>query len=250
MLKFFFWSLLLANAVLFAYHRGYLGALISDGREPTRLARQFNPDKIQPIPASAVAGASSPVIAPAGSTEGKPVVSACLEIGNFDAASAKRFETQLLPLALREKLSRRDIQEDVLNMVYIPSQGSKEAADRKAVELSRFGVHDFYIIQDAGELHWGISLGIFKTEDGARTLLAALNQKGVHSARLGSHNVAANKVAFQLRNLDADAKAGLNKITLEFPHAETRSCEPEAVTDNKIAAHAAKEILPGDAIHK
>jgi hypothetical protein len=248
MLKFLFWSLLLANAVLFAYQRGYLGTWISDGHEPARRAAQFNPDKIRQIPASAITAASSPVMANAALAEGKPEVLACTEIGNFDEATAKRFEAQLLPLALGDKLSQHQTQE-ARNMVYIPSLGSKEAADKKAIELRHLGVSDFYVIQEAGELHWGISLGIFKTEDGARALLAALNLKGVRSARVGIHNVGANKVAFQVRNLDAEARAGLDKITLKFAHVDTRNCEPDPVADNKTVVHAAKETYPRDAIH-
>jgi hypothetical protein len=174
----------------------------------------------------------------------KPETHACTEIGNFDAATAKRFETQLLSLALGNKVSRRDIQEVVRNIVYIPSLASKEAADKKAGELRHLGVSDFYIVQDAGEFHWSISLGVFKTEDAARARLAALTLRGVHSARLGIHAVTASKSVFQLRNLDAAAKAGLDKIALEFPHAETHGCEPVAVVTPATVVKPAASVTP------
>jgi hypothetical protein len=247
MLKFLFWSLVLANAGLFAYQRGYLGTWHFDGREPARMAQQFNADKMKPIPAGAIVSSS----ATADAAVAKPEVPACTEIGNFDAVTAKLFELKLLPLALGDKLSRRAVQEAARNMVYIPSQGSKEGADKKAAELRRLGVNDFYIMQDAGEMHWGISLGIFKTDEGARAQLTALTQKGVHSARLGTYNLAtANKVIFQLRNLDANANAALAKITLEFPPAETRGCEPNPVAEKQaVVTPPLKETYPRDAIH-
>ncbi|HSY29076.1 MAG TPA: SPOR domain-containing protein [Burkholderiaceae bacterium] len=250
MLKFIFWSLLLANVGLFVYQRGYLDVWIPDGHEPARMTKQFNAELMKPIASSTNAAtpsadtdvAATPVLA-------KPAASVCKEVGNFDSAGARRFETLLLPMALGDKLSHRDIEEVANNIVYIPSQGSKEGADKKAAELRHLGVTDFYIIQDAGELHWGISLGVFKTEDSARALLSALNQKGVHSARLGSHSVAATKVVFQLRNLDSTAIAGLEKITSEFPHIETHSCDANVGLENKTVAHAPKQNYPRDVIH-
>jgi len=114
-------------------------------------------------------------------------------------------------------------------------------------------VNDFYIIQDGGPFHWGISLGVFKTEEAARALLAALNQKGVHSARLGIHSVTAAKTVYQLRNINAGTIASLDKITSEFPHIDTHSCDANANgnanPDNKTLAHTApKPIYPRDAI--
>ncbi len=236
MLKLLFATLLLANAGLFAYQQGYLETLLPEGREPGRLAGQINADKIKLISASAATAAAPPPASP--SVEEpvlEPVVAAaavknkealgCTEIGNFDAADAKRFETRLAGLSLGDRLSRRNAKEAPRHMVYIPSQGDKEGADKKAGELRRLGITDFYVIQESGELHWGISLGIFKTEESARAHLASLTQKGVRTARLGLHNMPSNKVIFQVRSLDAAAKGELDKIKADFPGQEMRTCE-------------------------
>jgi hypothetical protein len=251
MLKFIFWSLLLANIGLLMYQGGYLESWISDGHEPARISRQAHPELMKPIAAGEIAALMSAESAGStplnGKSASKPDSLVCKEIGNFDAVSAKRFETLIEPLALGDKVSHREIAETVNNIVYIPSQGTKEGAEKKASELRHFGVNDFYIIQDNGPLHWGISLGVFKTEEAARALLAALNQKGVHSARLGIHNVAATKTLYQLRNLDAGATASLEKIAAEFPHLDIHSCD--ATAENKTLAHAApKTNLPRDLI--
>ncbi len=86
------------------------------------------------------------------------------------------------------------------------------------------GIEDFYVIQEGADLKWGISLGIFKSEEAARAHLTALHQKGVRSARVGPYAATSTKIAFQLRELDASAKNGLEKIKADFKGIELRSC--------------------------
>jgi hypothetical protein len=234
MLKLLFWCLLLANGALFAYHQGYLEKLISDGHEPNRAAKQFNADKVKLIPVNAIppaansmTGTSSTTLLAVAASDGEKQVAvlSCTEIGNFDAAEAKKFESRLATLSIGDKLTRHSAQEAARHMVFIPSQGSKDGADKKAGELRQFGVKDFYVIQDGTDMQWGISLGIFKNEEAARAHLTALNQKGVHSARLGHYNITSNKVAFQLRGLDVEARSNLEKIKADFPRQDMRNCE-------------------------
>jgi hypothetical protein len=224
MMKFFFFVLLSANAGLFAFHQGYLSDFIASDHEPARLGHQLNADKISLLSASAAAGAVA--VSQNASLEKKPETIACIEVGNFLITDAKRFETQLGALALGDRQSRYNVQEVSSHMVYIPPQGSKEGADKKAGELRQLGVGNFFVIQDVSSpLHWGISLGIFKTEAAAQNQLATLNRQGVHSARIGTRSSSTNKLAFQLRNLDADAKARLDHIKADFPNQELRSCK-------------------------
>ncbi|MFJ7567317.1 SPOR domain-containing protein [Herminiimonas sp. NPDC097707] len=243
MLKILFGFLLLINGGLYAFQQGWLDAWSPASREPSRLTQQLNPAQLKLIPlpaAQPAAVAPSVVNALAAVTPVTPQepeaekntaradkisnVLACTEVGNFDAVEAKRFETQLASLALGERLTRRTIQEHARHMVYMPPQASKDAAEKKAGELKRLGVEDFFVIQDGSPLQWGISLGIFKSEEAARNHLNALNQKGVRSARIGTHSPSANKVAFQLRGLDATAKNSVVKIKGSFPRQELREC--------------------------
>jgi hypothetical protein len=216
-MKFFFWILLLANAGLFAYRHGYLDTMMPSSREPARMSNQLNADKVKLIPAldagTAVAAAAK-----------KADRWACTEVGNFNSGEAKRFELRLAGLPLDGRVSQRGIQEIVSHMVYIPSQGDKEGADKKVEELRRMGIDDVYIIQDDSNLRWGISLGVFKQEEGARVHLADLVRKGVRSARIDPHSVATSMVAFQIRDLDADLKARVDKLKEDFPRQEIRNC--------------------------
>jgi hypothetical protein len=218
MLKFLFWVLLLANGVLLAANFGYLDGVRGTVREPERLAAQLNPDKIRPI---------TPEAAQAAVAAAKRETLACVEVAAFDEAEARQFEARLAVLALGERVSRRVLADGARHIVFIPPQGGREGADRKVAELKKLGVADFFVIQDSSDLRWGISLGVFKTEDAAATHLAALARKGVRSARLGMMVTGAEKVAVQLRRLDAAAQSGLDKIKADFPNQEMRACPPE-----------------------
>lgn len=226
MLKFFFYSLLAANGLLFAFQQGYLETLVPSGREPARLANQYNANKIKlvsPIAAQALAG-TAPDPAEV-STETPQSAIVCTEIGNFTLAESKRFEAQLAALSLADKSSRREIKEDGSYMVFIPPQADQNGADSKAAELRQLGITDFYVIQDNSDQRWGISLGIFRTEEAARARLAELNKKGIRSARLIRNKTPLNRIAFQLRQSDADTKASIDKIKAGFPRQAIRNCE-------------------------
>ncbi len=232
MLKFFFCCLLLANGLLFAFHRGYIDPLIPSGREPARVANQLNASKIKLLSPSIVAAAavtpapvSKPVPPPVAAIADRPqAVPACLEIGNFTAAEARQFEARLASTSLAGNMSRRDMRETASHMVFIAPANGKEGADKKTGELRNLGITDFYVIQDSSEQRWGISLGIFKSEEAARTHMATLAQKGITNARIVDYKVSSNRIAFQLRGLDANAKGSFDKIKAEFPRQESRNC--------------------------
>jgi len=227
MLKFFFWILLMANAGLFAYQQGALDSLLPSGHEPARIANQLNADKVKLIPESEArrAPAPPPMIAPAAAAE-KEEVLVCAEAGNFPPDDARRFSAQLARLSLGERIVERPVHEVASHMVYIPPQPDKEAAEKKAEQLRQLGIEDFFIIQDNSALRWGISLGVFKQEEAARTHLASLVKKGVRSARIGQRTVSTSMMAFRLRDIDAKTKSELEKIMAGFPKQAVRECTP------------------------
>ncbi|SNS17866.1 Sporulation related domain-containing protein [Noviherbaspirillum humi] len=196
-------------------------------------------------PAPAATPAASPATAPAASESaapvkppkavvadaGKPAASptasnnvACVEVGNFTAEEARRFEASLASLTLGPHLSRHPVQELASHMVYIPSQGSKEGAERKTAELRRLGINDFFVIQDNSEQRWGISLGVFRTDEAARIFLGQLNQKGVRTARIGTRQVRASMNVFRLRDIDAETRAAVDRLRAGFGGKELRDC--------------------------
>ncbi|MES2318772.1 MAG: SPOR domain-containing protein [Pseudomonadota bacterium] len=226
MLKFIFWSLLCINAALFAFGRGYLGNFKPSEREPQRIARQIGTDKLVLLSA---AGASA--LKPAAPVAPPPVApveaATCTEIGHVAERDARRLDKLLEPLDLGEKLSKTEVtvQEISSYMVMIPPLGSKDAADKKAAELKERGVSNYFIMNDSSAAKWAISLGVFKSETAAQTLLAALVKQGVSGAKMVGRPSAATRLAYRFRNIDADAKVKLDAIAAKFDDLDTRSCK-------------------------
>ncbi|MEB0137430.1 MULTISPECIES: SPOR domain-containing protein [unclassified Undibacterium] len=225
MLRFFFWGLLVLNAFLLAFNLGYLGHWSWETHEPSRLKMQHHVEQLLPLTAAAaLASAPAPVK--------KAELIACLELGNFLQSEAAKVEEQLQTLALGDRQSRLNVSDVASHMVYIPSQGSKEGADKKVAELRRIGVADFFVMQENTALRWGISLGVFKSEEAAKQHLLALSNKGVHTARIMPRTAATSKFAYQLRALTQDEKARFDLITVAYPNQEVRTCQNAAYRKN------------------
>lgn len=230
MLKFIFWTLLGLNAVLFAYGQGALGSFKTEEREPARIKNQINTDKLKLQLAGLApllpAPARAPVAAPAAEAAPASVLLACTEIGNFAAPEARRFERQLAPLALGDRQSQEEVavQEISSHMVMIPPLGSKEAAEKKAGELKAQGVSNYFIMNDSAPMKWAISLGVFKSEAAAQTLMAALKKQGVTGAKIAGRSSAGTRLVYRFRNIDAETRAKLETVAAKFT-AETRSCK-------------------------
>lgn len=249
MLRFVFWSLLLLNAALFVYAQGFLGSSKGSEEERARIKPQLEASRLTLLtneqadaakaapaaadqasaaaveasapaaPAPAAALAAAPAAAPA-----KPL--ACIDVGTFSAGEAKRFEARLASLDLGERQSRQAVQaQDVTSyLVNIPPQGSKEAAERKAAELRGLGVTNFFIMQGDSPMKWAISLGVFKTESGAQTMLAQLNKQGVHSARITPRGPSVQRYSYRFRDLETAARDRIVSVADAVSSAEVKNC--------------------------
>ncbi|WP_426074610.1 SPOR domain-containing protein [Janthinobacterium sp. DSP2-3-3] len=228
MLKFIFWLLAGINLLVLAIGQGYLGSFRSETREPARLKNQLQAGKLTLLTQEqATAPAAEEGATPTATAPAAPPSYACTEVGNFLLADGRRFEAQVAALDLGDRQSRRNVagQEISSYMVYIPPQGSKEGADRKAGELKQLGVTNYFIMNEGSPLRWGISLGVFKSENSAQSQLASLNKQGVHSARIAPRYSTSKQLAYQFRDLDAATRARLEKIKTQFPEQELRNCK-------------------------
>ena len=241
MLKLLFWSVLCLNAVLFAYGQGMLGSYKASEREPQRLRNQLNTDRLvlqmpagapaaallaAPAPASSPAPAASPAAALAAPAPAGAIV-ACTEVGNFNAAQARRFDKLVEPLALGDRQTRQDItiSEITSHMVMIPPLGSKAAADKKAAELKAQGVTNYFILNESTPAKWAISLGVVKAETAAQTLLAQLKKQGVTGARVVGRTSQAARQTYRFRDTDAATRAALAAAVAKFDDINTRPCK-------------------------
>jgi hypothetical protein len=226
-LKFIFWSLLCINAALFAFSRGYLGNIQPSLREPGRIAKQLNTDQLQLLPPNSVKPPAVPAPEPVTPEPAATPLIACTELGNLDERDARRLDKLLAPLDLGEHLSKSDItvQEISSHMVMIPPLGSKDAADKKAAELKELGVSNYFIMNDSSAAKWAISLGVFKSETAAQTLLAALNKQGVKGVKIVGRPTSSTRAQYRVRNIDAPTKTKLDDIAAKFDDLSPRSCK-------------------------
>lgn len=228
-----FLLLLLANAAFFAWTR--LGAPGGAGADPAPLARQIQPEKMRVVspeelsqsaaPKLAVAAAAPPVEPPA-----PPASLKCVEWGAFAPGEAARAEKALAPLELGERLSQRRTEETAGWWVFIPpapaAGNARQAALRKAGELKKLGVQEYFIVQEEGPNRWALSLGVFRSEEAAQARLAALRSQGVRSARVGPRETQVPKIWLQVKEVDRGIEARLQQVARQIDGSELRQCVP------------------------
>ncbi|MET3132267.1 hypothetical protein AAKU55_002539 [Oxalobacteraceae bacterium GrIS 1.11] len=194
---------------------------------PVVVARAAMPAAVPAPPPPVVKSAPLASVAPAKALPKAPEIIACTEVGNFTVADARRFDIRTTAQDLSDSQSRHYVpgQEVTSYIVHIPPQASKEAADKKAIELKQLGVENYFIMSENSPMRWAISLGVFKLEAGAQTLLASLQKQGVHSAKVSPRYGASKLLAFQFHDLDGAAKTRLEQIKADFPAQEIRACK-------------------------
>ena len=160
-----------------------------------------------------------------------PAAAACVEIGDFGIADGQRFAAQLAALGLQGKAAVRGLGEhDGASgyMVYLAAPADRAALERQSAELQRLEVKDFFVLPQTATLPGAISLGVFKTEEGAKTQLANLQKKGLRGARIHVRGSSPGKQWFQLRGLEPQEQAAFEQLRAEFPAQQARPCEPAA----------------------
>ena len=210
-----FFLVVLANVVFFAWAR-YV-APPEAAADPQPLARQIEAQKLRVVaPADLPAVAARP--APA------PIVLKCIEWGSFALGDAPQAQAALEPLQLGPRLAQRRTEESAGWWVFIPPQGSRPAAQKKAAELKALAVDDYFVVQDEGPYRWALSLGVFRSEEAARARLAALRSQGVRSAQVGPREMPVSKVWLQVKAVDAGLYARLKELARGVEGSELREC--------------------------
>lgn len=243
MLKFVFWALLAANAALLAYGQGVLGQPGSGEREPARLKNQLAPERLTQLTAVEAkraldaaeaeeaaepqAAATEAPAAPTAPVAVAPELVACVQAGPFSAADARRFESRIanLDLAARQTRIEAPFQEVTSRLVYLPPNGGREGAQRRAAELKERGVENFYIMQGDSPLRWAISLGVFKTDSAAQKLVAQLQRQGVRGMQVLPRGPQVQRAAFQYRAIDPATRARLASLSAAYPGASLGDCD-------------------------
>ena len=182
------------------------------------VALQMNADKVHIVPPRpAPAPAPVPVTASARS--------ACVEWGGFGSGELARAQAALDPLAFGTRARRVEISVTAGYWVFIPPLRSQAATERKVTELRGLGINEYFPVLDPGRWRYAISLGVFRSEEGATRYLAQLRQKGVRSATVGEREQRVIQTAFLISDPTEEESARLADLRNEFPGSELRTVE-------------------------
>ena len=229
-MRFVFLFVLFANLAFYAWTQYIVPA--EEGLDAQPLDRQVEPERLRIVSPGELAR----IPPPAPKAKPKPIPAAppmvaailpivpCLEWGSFAISEVARAEKALAPLALGPRLAERRVMETARYWVYMSPSGGRAGALRKAAELKKLGVRDYFIVQEPGPYRWKISLGVYKTEDKARERLAALRKQGVRTALIGERETQVPRLWLQVRNIDPEVQVRLNEIAQTFAGSELRDC--------------------------
>jgi hypothetical protein len=229
-MRLLFLLLVAGNLAFFAWAQFFAAPDPAVDRQP--LAQQIEPAKLRIVSEAELAKAPSPpptpAPAPAPPAKPKPPPEpppiACIEWGSFSPADATRAEQRLEPLALGARLAQFRGEETALWWVYMPPQGNRAGALRKAAELKKLGVTEYFVVQEDAKFRWALSLGVFRAEDAARAHLESLRAKGVKSALVGQRETRVPKHWFQVRGVEPALHARLQELAREFEGATLHDC--------------------------
>lgn len=219
-MKWIFFLLLAANLVFGGYAYLREQAPNPDGQ---LVRNQLNADQLRIVPPRAKP--VPPPAVPAQPVQANAAPSACMEWGSFGGSELARAQVAVDRLALGDRVRRIDVPVMAGFWVYIPPMKSKVEMDRKAGELKDLGVIEHYPVMETGRWRFAISLGIFRSEEGAKRYLATLRQKGVRSATSGKREQKVNQTAFLVKDPTDEDSANLVVLKSEFPGTELRAAE-------------------------
>ncbi len=226
-MKLAFLLLVLANLALFAWQQGVFGRLPEAGREPERVNRQIEPDRIRVLTPPEVRALrdKAKLVPPAAATDVRSAPDlACLEFGDFVGEVAARAQKRLDVLNLADRLSVRAVDAAGWYQVYVPPFRTRADADRRADDLRRLGIKEMLVIADNSPLRFGISLGSFRDQELAVKYREDLVKRGIKDARVADRPASVPATRFQIKNVDAALARELNAMQKEFAQQKLAAC--------------------------
>lgn len=199
--------LLLANLVLFAWGQGYFGEADA-GREPERLQRQIEPDKLRILTAGLSPAATAPF---------------CQRIEGLSAAEADAIKQRGLAETPGWQLALIPEKEAAGHWVVIAQLPSRAVAEKKKTELRQLGIKEGQIVEDSTLGPFTLSLGEFRSQALAEEFLQSLAKKGVRSAQLGKRDLP-EKFAVELRASADELARKLPELMATLAGARRADC--------------------------
>lgn len=218
MLRILVLALILANAGYWAWTHGLLGDSLQPAAqtEPQRLAQQVRPEALRILSAeeSRRAAAAPPPPAAAGATE-------CLQAGLYDEAQAAALRTAAAALPAGS-WSLGPATVPARWIVYMGRYADAADVARKRAELRARRVSFEPLANPA--LEPGLSLGSFATQAEGQHALAALNERGVRTARVVQERAEVQGFALRLPAVDDALRPRLDALRPALGGKPLRAC--------------------------
>lgn len=216
-MRLLFLVLLLANVAFYAYG---VAVRERDGAETQLPLLQINPEKIRVIRG----GDKMPV----SGGEARTPAAACVEWAALAGPDVARADAALATLGIPPTMIERTVTDAGGYWVYLPPAKTKAQLDRNIGQLTALGITEFFVVQDATAWRNAISLGIFKSEEAARSFLETLRAKGLQSAIAERREKFLKQIAYFVREPSDAAIARLAELQREFPGTRIRAvtCPP------------------------
>ena len=213
MFRLLFWLLLLANLVLLTLLPGPLPWTAT--LEPQRLVQQVQPDSVKLIPNPQMND----------SAKAEPAKESCVELGDFSATTAIKFESRLAKLKLPSLPLKQQVQSPQASLVFILPQSDEASANRRITKLRALGFTDVSVVREPLARRWGISVGLFTSPELAAAQLENLKKAGITDARIEEHPLNSARFSYQLKGYAGEDKPELKALITEFSGVALRSCK-------------------------
>ena len=210
--------LVLANLLFYAMSNGFFGT--PENPDAGRINQQIAVDRVK-----LVSRGEAPAVKTAEPVTAKPADS-CLRWEQLAIADADRLE-----VFIKEKFADLNVKRQTIAgegsswWVFIPPLPGKAEADKKAGELRRLGITDYFIIQDNSSNRFAISLGVFSSEKGGQDRLAEVKTKGVKSARVSVRPGKETQYAIEAAGPLADKAQLTDALTDILPKNPPLNCK-------------------------
>jgi hypothetical protein len=152
-----------------------------------------------------------------------PANASCVEWGSFGDTELAQALIWLSARFPQLTVNTRRGEEAQSWMVRIPPLRNAAAAQARAAALRVQGITEVFVFQDPGPNQHALSLGLFRSEDGARRFLEAVQTRGVAGAQI----VARSNVRtwLTLRPISAPVRDSLEASRSSFPNNSLRECQ-------------------------
>lgn len=148
---------------------------------------------------------------------------ACLEWGLLAGPDVARADAAVSGLGLPGAVLQRAVADSGGYWVYVPPMKTRAEIDRRITTLRARGVQDYYVVQEPGPWRNAISLGIFKSEETARSMAAKLRASGLQDVAYERREHILKQIAYFVREPDAAVVARLAELQREFPGTEVKA---------------------------